>query len=155
MMTLQQRIHPTIQQIHQHKWPLRPGVQVHVNGSKSISLSDSGSVSLSLKKQSQEQSNQVGCGNRSATVQTSSSSHHNLSTEKFLAEENGPYYETLRGKKRSVVCENQSIDSGSESTRSVIRVHLPCRMKSTKLPVLNDQSTSNDPFDKPTLLGKI
>ena len=143
MMTQSNLQHPTIQQIHQHKWPLRPGVQVHINGSKSIANTASESVSTVGR------SNQLGYGSAPRTMGL----NHNQSTDNFLEEEVGnPYYETLRDKKQKVISENQSMDSGSESTRSVIRVQIPSRMKNLKFPVLNATSNvGNDMFDRPVL----
>ena len=142
MMSQRNLQHPTIQQIHQHKWPLRPGVQVHINGSKSIANAAAEAVSTVSR------SNQPGYGIGPRTIGLS----HNQSTEQFLEEEAGvPYYETLRDKKQKVVSENQSMDSGSESTRSVIRVQIPSRMKNMKLLPLNATSVGNDMFDRPVL----
>lgn len=143
MMTQSNLQHPAIRQIHQHKWPLRPGVQVHINRSKSIANTASESVSTVGR------SNQLGYNIAPCTMGL----NHNQSTDHFLEEEAGnPFYETLRDKKQKVISENQSLDSGSESTRSVIRVQIPSHMKNIKLPLLNATSdVGSDMFDRPVL----
>lgn len=143
MMTQRNLQHPTIQQIHQHKWPLRPGVQVHINGSKSIANTASEAAASTVNR-----SNHLGYG----IGQRAIGSNQNQSTQNFLDEEAGnPYYETLRDKKQKVAIENQSMDSGSESTRSVIRVQIPSRMKHIKPSSINTTSVGNDIFDRPVL----
>ena len=132
-MTLQPGTLPAIQQVHQHKWPLRPGVQVHVNGTNSLTLATSGSVLLSPN----DLGHQSDASNRSRSSSTGSQSSQpkkNRSLDNQLTVETGsnPYYETLREKKRNgseAQHGNQATDSGSESTRSVIRVQGPSRPK--------------------------
>lgn len=140
-MTLQPGTHPTIQQVHQHKWPLRPGVQVHVNGTNSLTLAASGSVLLSSEAQADASS-------RSRSGSTGSQSSASvLKTNKLndrQAETGNPYYETLRDQKRpknNDESASQPTDSGSESTRSVIRIKGPSRTKNTTTTDSNQHNT--------------
>ena len=90
-----------------HKWPLRPGVQVHINGSNSLTLASSGSVLSDIK----------------SDHLISSARHYksDLMDQQSVAGEVllQPHYEQIRDKLPDV---DQMTDSGSESTRSVIRV---------------------------------
>lgn len=130
-MTLQPGANSAIQ----HKWPLRPGVQVHVNGPNSLSLAASGSVLLSPTDQSSNSSGSrpSSAGSEVITQTNSGQSQRNGSSDKqqaAAAAGNHPYYETLREKKKRSgggSSGNATTDSGSESTRSVIRVQGPNR----------------------------
>ncbi|XP_046648094.1 uncharacterized protein LOC124338080 isoform X3 [Daphnia pulicaria] len=124
-----------IQQVHQHKWPLRPGVQVHVNGTNSLTLAASGSVLLSPGDQQADASSSN--KSRSRSDSTGSLANHPRSDKPAdcqAVETGNPYYETLRDtqKRRGGGDSDsgggiQATDSGSESTRSVICVKGPCR----------------------------
>ena len=140
----------TIQQVHQHKWPLRPGVQVHVNGTNSLTLAASGSVLLSPADQAQTDASSSG-RSRSRSGSTDSQSSHSETkknsrgVDRQTVETGNPYYETLRDQKRSGGGDSgsgsQATDSGSESTRSVIRVKGPSRPKNVN-PVATSNQTS-------------
>ncbi len=132
-MTLQPGANSAIQ----HKWPLRPGVQVHVNGPNSLSLAASGSVLLSPTDQSSNSSGSRPSSAGSEAITQTNSGQRNGSSDKqrsaaeaVAAAGNHPYYETLREKKKRSgggSSGNATTDSGSESTRSVIRVQGPNR----------------------------
>lgn len=136
-----------IQQVHQHKWPLRPGVQVHVNGTNSLTLAASGSVLLSPSEQVQtDASSSSRSRSRSGSTDSQSSqsgTQKNRAIDRQTVETGNPYYETLRDQKRSggggdSGSGSQATDSGSESTRSVIRVKGPSRPKNV-IPVATNQ----------------
>lgn len=146
-MTLQPGTHSAIQQVHQHKWPLRPGVQVHVNGTNSLTLATSGSVLLSPGDQAADTSSRSRSGSTG-----SQSSHSGSKTEKPVdrqsVETGNPYYETLRDQKRpgssgESGSGSQPTDSGSESTQSVIRVKGPSRPKNTTSTTTNQETASH------------
>lgn len=134
-MTLQSGT--AIQQVHQHKWPLRPGVQVHVNDTNSLTLAASGSVLLSSVDQALDEvpnsKHRRPRSNSSGSQGDQSESDRGFDCQ--VVETNIPYYETLRDQKPQVSgCRNsggefQATDSGSESTRSVICIKGTCRPK--------------------------
>lgn len=148
-MTLQSGT--TIQQVHQHKWPLRPGVQVHVNDTNSLTLAASGSVLLSPVDQTQDEA--PNSNSKRPRSDSSGSQADQFEADKAVdrqvVESNIPYYETLRDQKphlggnRDSVGESQATDSGSESTRSVICIKGPCRPK-TLIPVTSHHLSNTE-----------
>ena len=124
-----------IQQVHQHKWPLRPGVQVHVNGTNSLTLATSGSVLLSPADQAEATHSNKSRSRSDSTGSQANQSRSDTAVDCQIVETGNPYYETLRDKKRQGGRDNdsgggsQATDSGSESTRSVVCVKGPCRLK--------------------------
>ena len=150
-----------IQQVHQHKWPLRPGVQVHVNGTNSLTLAASGSVLLSPADQAEASSSNK---SRSRSDSTGSLANHPRSDKTAdcqLVETGNPYYETLRDtQKRRGGEENdsgggiQATDSGSESTRSVICVKGPCRPRPL-IPVESQQQLVTEGDRTNTSAGRL
>ncbi|XP_045036805.1 hemicentin-1-like isoform X2 [Daphnia magna] len=149
LMTLQSGT--TIQQVHQHKWPLRPGVQVHVNDTNSLTLAASGSVLLSPVDQTQDEA--PNSNSKRPRSDSSGSQADQFEADKAVdrqvVESNIPYYETLRDQKpplggnRDSVGESQATDSGSESTRSVICIKGPCRPK-TLIPVTSHHLSNTE-----------
>lgn len=131
-----------IQQVHQHKWPLRPGVQVHVNGTNSLTLAVSGSVLLSPADQAET-------NNSDSTGSPAHQSRSHRTVDCQIVETGNPHYETLRDKKRRRGEDkdsgggSQMTDSGSESTRSVICVKGPCRLK-PPIPMGHELATEAD-----------
>ncbi len=101
-----------------HKWPLRPGVQVHVNGSNSLTLQTSGSVLL--------QSTPTRTPTPTQAPLPPPSSQQQPTPQPPASASSGPHYESIS---EAVVC-----DSGSESTRSVVRVGLGGPVRSTRAP---------------------
>ena len=119
----------------QHKWPLRPGVQVHVNGPNTLSLAASGSVLLSPSDlQAAHDQLSSSSSNSGSRPSSANSNDKTKRADQRARTEAGnsthPYYETVREKKRSAGSRraSQMTDSGSESTRSVIRVQGPSRI---------------------------
>ena len=109
-----------------HKWPLRPGVQVHVNNS--VTLANSGSV-LKSQKWSAGKVHQPPSSNLPTTL---------------------PHYETLRSTAKRTPDADEpkyaipEVDSGSESTRSVVRISGSSIVSHHQLPAVPTRKPVHD-----------
>ena len=109
-----------------HKWPLRPGVQVHVNGPNSLTLATSGSVLQSPSdRDSVMDQSMSGSGSRPGSADSHRPMNGRVKGRQLdprpKCSDSQPHYESIRDEKAGEL-HAPATDSGSESTRSVIRV---------------------------------
>lgn len=127
IMTLQPGMFPAMRQVQSHRWPLRPGVQVHINGSRSLMtptdsgvLTDSITNSKHIQRQLVQQLNpdsllqqpnniqEINEVNDADSQDTSKISRNHVVTECM------PYYESLRDEKE--LSDHRQFDGDNENS---------------------------------------